>query len=348
MPRPSQYASIYYNPTDPSGYSSANKLRASLPGASVKKTKEWLQTQDTYTLHKPARKKLASDQIIVSGIDDQWESDLVDVHEIAHLNKGYTFLLTVIDVLSKYAWVVPLKNKTGKATREGLHLIFKKGRTPRFLRTDAGKEFQNRPVQALLRQYNVKHFLARNRVKAGVVERFNRTLRSKLWKYFYATGKQRYVDVLQDFVASYNATVHSVTKMAPKDVTAYNGETVWRTLYGHLLTTRNQKKKKPRFKVGDVVRISRQKPLFEKGYKASWVEELFTVHSVTGGRVGSQYRYHIKDESGEIIEGSFKEEELQKVKPTVKTIKKTVKTTPKERLVQWTGYPATLATWIPR
>ena len=198
-PSPSQFARVYYSPAHPSSYRGPKALSQSVPGSTEKKALEWLQSQDTYTLHRAARKTLVKDPIIVSGIDDQWEADLVDVQNLASLNKGNRFLLTVIDTLSKYAWVIPIKDKTGRSTSEAFAKIFNKGRIPRYLRTDAGKEFENATLQRLLKKKNVHHFTAKNRTKAAVVERFNRTLRAKLWKYFYATGKQRYVDVLSDF-----------------------------------------------------------------------------------------------------------------------------------------------------
>ena len=341
---PSQFARVYYTPSHPSSYRGAKVLSHSVPGSTEKQALEWLQGQDTYTLHRAARKTLVNDPIIVSGIDDQWEADLIDVQNLASLNKGYRFLLTVIDTLSKFAWVIPIKDKTGKSTSEALAKIFKKGRIPRYLRTDSGKEFENRTLQVLLKKNKVHHFTAKNRTKAAVVERFNRTIRSRLWKYFYATGKQRYVDVLDEFVRGYNSAIHSTTKAAPDSITPYNGESIWRRMYGHLL--KKKKKPLPKYKVGDIVRISKAKGTFEKGYITNWTEELFIVKRVITGGVGRD-RYEIKDFQEEPIYGTFKPEELQKIKVTKpKEIKKTVKRTASQKAVQWRGYPDDLITWI--
>ena len=343
---PSSFAKVYYTPSHPASYRGAKPLSKAIPGSTEQQAQEWLQTQDAYTLYRGARKTTAGDQIIVSGIDSQWEADLIDVQELASLNKGFRFLLTVIDTLSKYAWVVPIKNKTGSATAEAFAKIFKKGRKPQYLRTDAGKEFENSVVQKLLKKHNVHHFTAKNVVKAAVVERFNRTLRAKMWKYFHSTGKRKYVDVLPDLVKSYNGAVHSTIRVTPDSVTPYNGEDVWRTLYGHLL------KKKPaenvKFKKGDLVRISKAKGTFEKGYKTNWVEETFTINNVFAGRVGRP-RYELLDANGEVLIGTFKHEELQKIKRgPPREIKKTLKRTATQKAVQWRGYPEALVTWIDR
>ena len=87
----------------------------------------WLKSQDPYTLHKPVRWHYSRQKVVVAGIDSQWQVDLVDLSSLAKFNKNYKFLLTCIDVFSKYAWVVPLKNKSGMSTEEAFRTIFKSG-----------------------------------------------------------------------------------------------------------------------------------------------------------------------------------------------------------------------------
>jgi hypothetical protein len=96
-------------------------------GYTKKEVSEWLQTQDAYTLNKPTRQRFPRRQVVVYGIDHQWQADLVDLGKLAFYNKGFKYLLTCIDVLSRYAWVVPLKDKTGKTLKEAFQVIFKTG-----------------------------------------------------------------------------------------------------------------------------------------------------------------------------------------------------------------------------
>ena len=107
--------------------------------------------------------------------------------------------------------------------------------------------------------------------KASIVERFDRTLKTRMWRYFTKTQSVRYVDVLQAFMRSYNDTYHRSIGMAPSEVTSTNQETVWQRLYGH------ESVGTPKFRVGNRVRIGKAKRHFEKGYMANWTEELFTI-----------------------------------------------------------------------
>ncbi|PIK43278.1 hypothetical protein BSL78_19869 [Apostichopus japonicus] len=152
----------------------------------LQEVKAWLRTQDPYTLHKPSRKRYSRNRIYVNGIDDQWQADLVDVRQLSRQNRGFKYLLTCIDIFSKYAWVIPLKDKTGTSLKRAFLDILKDGRQPRKLQTDKGSEFFNRQVKNLLIEKDIHLFATHNETKASVVERFNRTLKEKMWKYFTA------------------------------------------------------------------------------------------------------------------------------------------------------------------
>ena len=189
-------------------------------GYTKKEVREWLQTQDAYTLNKPTRQRFPRRQVVVYGIDHQWQADLVDLGKLASYSRGFEYLLTCIDVLSKYAWVVPLKDKTGKSLKEAFQVIFKTGRQPIRLQTDRGTEFTNRVFQKFLKENDVHFFTTYNdETKASIVERFNRTLKTKMWKYFTHRETLRYMDVLPDMVESYNRTVHRSIGMPPAEVT---------------------------------------------------------------------------------------------------------------------------------
>ena len=147
-------------------------------------------------------------------------------------------------------------------------------RAPTTLQTDKGSEFLNRPVQRLLKEYGVHHFTTHNEdTKASIVERYNRTLKTRMWRYFTKNQTLRYVDVLQDFVRSYNDTYHRSIGMAPS---AVNGA----IRNGVATVVRPRRGGTPKYRVGDRVRISKAKRHFAKGYMANWTEELFTIVDV--------------------------------------------------------------------
>ncbi|GFS60094.1 putative uncharacterized transposon-derived protein F54H12.3 [Trichonephila clavipes] len=151
----------------------------------------------------------------------------------------------------------------------------------------------------------VGFFTTNNKAKASIVERFNRTLKTKMWKYFTEMNTKCYIDVLGKLVYSYNHTWHRSIRMEPSSVSEGNQTQVWLTLYGQSL-----KESKSIFKVGDTVRISREKLNFEKGYTQNWTREIFTIHQILSR---NPIVYRVKDLSGEIIQGTFYPQELQKV-----------------------------------
>ena len=118
---------------------------------SGKQISDWLLSQDTYTLHKPARRNFRRNRVIVGGIDEEWQMDLADMQSLKQYNDEYRYLLVCIDVFSKYAWIVPIKSKTGPAIVEAFKVILASGRKPQKIMTDQGTEFFNKSFQALLK-----------------------------------------------------------------------------------------------------------------------------------------------------------------------------------------------------
>lgn len=352
LPSPSAYASVYYNVDSPSAFSGINRLKSAVPGATQRSTKNWLMGQESYTLHKQARRRLKKDSIVVTGIDDQWSIDLADVSSLAHDNDGVKFLLVAIDSLSRFAWVVPLKDKTGNSIEKAFKTIFQKGRVPRNVRSDRGREFLNKQMSSLLKQNEITHHIANHRNKAAFSERFIRTIKSKIYRYLRATGSDRYIDVLPKLVLGYNNTVHSTTNTKPADVTHYNAEKLWRKLYKKIYESVERRKgnlpqpiKKPNFRKGDRVILAKEKGLFAKGYTTYWTRENFIVNDILSGSLNQPYRYLIKDLEGNVIDGSFKSEELQRVREENRIVRKVVKNRTRTG-VEWRGWPKGMIQWI--
>ena len=168
-------ATFYYNPSY--GYTGVNALvrKRILPKATVE---NWLSKQKVYTLHKIIKHRFKTRQVIFSHIDDQWQADLVDMQKYKQHNKYMNFILTVIDIFSKYAWAIPIKRKTGEKITKAFRKIFE-FRSPKKLQTDKGLEFINKDTQSLFRKYVIIWFSTENETKAQVVERYNRTLKTK-------------------------------------------------------------------------------------------------------------------------------------------------------------------------
>lgn len=296
-------------------------------------------------LHKPARKKFPTRRVITLDIDDLWQADLADMQNIKGKNKNYKYILTVIDTFSKLGHAVPLKSKTASEVAEAFEQIFKKhGNAPKNLQTDQGLEFFNSTFRDLLKKYNVNHYNTYTDKKASIVERWNRTLKTKMWKMFTENNNQNWINILDDIVNEYNNTRHGTIGVKPINVNKQNKHIVFEKL-----RTSKMSIKKPKFKVGDIVRISKKKSIFEKGYKPNWSEELFIV-TLLKNTVPRTYK--IKDFAGDELRGTFYEQELQSTKiPDYARIEKIIlKKTDKDGIkwirVKWKGYDNKFNSWI--
>ena len=250
-------------------------------------------------------------------------------------NEGYRFLLLVIDTFSKYGYLIPLKDKKGETVADALKDIFKK-RKPEKLWTDKGREFYNKDVKDLVELYSTE-----NEEKSSIAERWVRTIKEKMWKYFTDNNTYKYIDALPDLVEDYNNTVHSSTKLTPKEASKKKNElTVWRNLYPDRYKKYNIT---PKFSVGDEVRITKKKKVFEKGYTTRWTEEIFTITEIQNT---NPVTYKLADLQGEEIKGTFYEPELQKTEQQIFRIEKVIKKEKGRSLVKWKGYSDKFNSWV--
>ena len=351
---------IYYDPQSTGSFGGVSRLAKAarargVRGVTEAKVARYLADEHAYSLHKPARRTYSRNKTYVSGIDAQWQADLADMQSLARDNDGMRYILTVIDVFSKYAWAIPIRDKGAKSMVAAFQDLFGQTttttttttRVPKRLQTDKGTEFLCAPVQRLLRDKGVHHFTSQSDKKAAVVERFNRTIKARLWTYFTAKRTKRYVDVLQSFMDSYNATVHRMTRMAPKDVRKKHETEIWRRLYGDGGSMASTKPS--RVKAGELVRISRWKGNFEKGYLPNWSTETFHVAKV---KRHPRTVYEVRDKDGEEVKGNFYAPEVQRVKIGEYVIEKVLQrrknpdTGARECLVKWEGWPDSYNSWV--
>ena len=290
-------------------------------------------------LHKPKRKNYPRRKIVVNHIDEIFAADLVEMQKFAKLNKGYRYLLTCIDIFSKFSWVIPLKDKKGITIKNALQKIFKE-RKSNFLWTDNGKEFYNKQVQDLLNENNIKLYSTNNsEIKSAVVERFNRTFKNMMYKKFTENNNTIFYNILDELVNNYNNKYHSTIKMSPIEGSKKINENKIKNIYNF------EKTKKPgRFKIGDRVRLSLEKNIFEKGYDTNWTQEIFVIYDIKYSNVPY---YYLKDLNNEKLQGTFYQEELQKTKQdNLYTIEKILKTNKDKIYVKWRGYDNSFNSWI--
>ena len=252
-------------------------------------------------LHKPVIKKFEKTKVYWQFKDNIWGVDLGDMQSLSRKNKGIKYLLCAIDLYSKYAFVIPLKDKKGISIVNAFNKIIKQsGRKPNKIWVDQGGEFYNNVFKKWLSDNDIIMYSTYNEGKSVVAKRFIRTLKNKLYKNMTATSKNVYYNVLDDVVNKYNNTKHSTIKMKPIDVK--DNKRVY-------IDEHNEKDS--RFKVGDTVRISKFKNIFAKGYTPNWSKEIFIVDKINDT---VPCTYNLKDLNDEEIIGSFYDRELQKTK----------------------------------
>ena len=287
---------------------------------------------------------------IVPGPNHTIQIDLCDMRAISKDNDAYSYILTAIDVFSKKGWAYPLKNKKGETVLKELKKIIEE-HVPEYIHADEGNEFFNKECKKYLGKTNIELYSTNSELKATIVERFNRTIKNKMWRYFEEKNHYRYIDILDNLINSYNNTYHRSIKTSPNKVTKKNANKIYFNLYGH-----NRSEDVVRgpidlkFELDDYVRISKHKRLFEKGYTNNWRTEIFQIDKIL---FTDPIIFILKDLNQEIIEGKFYKEEVQKIyinndkqyklDQIIKTRKIKNK---KEYFVSWKGYPSSFNSWV--
>ena len=295
---------------------------------------EW-QKQLATELLKEKRNSFPRRHVYSPDIDTIWTADLVDLQKYARTNKGYRYILVVLDVFSRYAWARPLKYKTGECVANAFNDILQ-DRKCKKLWVDRGTEFYNATVQNVLKANNIKLYSTNNEPKATIAERFIRTLRKKIESNYILTQTTTWYEILPQLIHEYNTTVHHTIKMTPENASKpENFKTVYHTLYSRKGASMVQK-----FFKGDKVRISVHKGLSDKGANANWSEEIFEVTDVVPTR---PITYRLKDLNGDEVEGGFYNEQLQKTNQSIyridKVLRKRKRNGIEEAYVRWSGYP---------
>jgi transposase InsO family protein len=209
---------------------------------------------DSYVSHKPTRRKYLRRPMICPEIDSVWSIDLADMQKLKTRNKNFSFILVAVDCLSKTVFTRALKNKSQIETRNALEDIFRiHKRKPRAIFSDQGTEFMNKEVKALLRRKGIKLYHSFSSMKAFQAERAIRTLKSKLYRYMTHNKNSEWVSSLKEITMNINSSFNKSIGMPSDKVTKSNVSEVWHKLYDRVVRT---KKVKPKFAVGDKVRVS--------------------------------------------------------------------------------------------
>ena len=298
---------------------------------------------DTYTLHRQPKAPKPRNPTYVYYKRYQFHIDLIEIGKMANANDNYRYLLTATDIFSRYAFVEPLKKKTASVFLKGFKTIIKKARQlPRKILADRGSDIKNKLFKDYCRRNGVTLLHSDNFVHAPFVERFNRSLKSLMFKYMTSRGTDRFIHVLQSLVKTYNSRVNRMIGMSPAEAekarNAPNVRMKQEEAYGKV------KRRRPNFKKGQTVRISKLGAQFDRGYDKQFMEEIYKIKLVFTLLPVPTYVLETPD-SDETVEGNFHANELILTKPPkVFDIEKIVKKKKDKRtgqklvLVKWEGY----------
>ena len=249
----------------------------------------------------PVIKKFQTIQIQTHYKDECWSIDLIDRSSLSKYYKNYKFIFRIIDNHTKYAWAIPIKDKSGKSTTTALKsLIEKAKRKPDKIWSDRGKEFYNKTFLDFLKQNEIQIYSTHSDLKAVFVERFNRTLLDLIKESMFIEGKGNWLNHINNALDKYNNRVHGTTKMTPFEMST-NQKPITNLIIS------NNNKKLPKFQMGDFVRVPDERNLYSKGYTTNWNRELFKIHKINPT---NPVTYGLVDENIEQIEGKYYEQEL--------------------------------------
>ena len=309
---------LYTNLDKPSAYSGVANLykEAKKSGHKRKDVEKYLESNRTYTLHKQRREKFERAKTVGAGFCTDIQADLADFQSLASTNKKNKYLLVCVCVLSRKLFLEPIITKGLSDMKEAFTKIFNRmPLTPHRIFSDRGLEFESKTMKKFFKERGiVKTCSSDSAVKAGIAERFIRTIKSRIYRYMSDKGTTDWVSIIQKVENGLNNTVCRATNMKPNSVNFENAQKLWEKLYGDVF---KKKFKKPRFSVGDTVRIARKKHLFERGWHSNYTDEIFTIVSIKQENVNM---YILKDDDGEEIVGYFYEPELVKVKIDSETV----------------------------
>ena len=277
-------------------------------------------------LHKPIIRNFKKRTVYSGFKDNILGVHLAGMQSLSKYNKGIKNLVCSTDLFSKYAWVVPIKDKKGVSIVDAFQKILKEfNRKPNKIWVDKGSEFYNNSFKKWLKDNDIEMYSIHNKGKSVAAERFIGTLKNTIFKHMATISKNVYFNVLDDIVNEYNKTVHRTIKMKPVDVKDNT----------YVDSKKEVNDKDPKFKVRDHVRISKCKNIFAERYTPNWSEEGFIISKIKNAVPRT---YVINDLNGEEIIGTFYQKKLQKTNQKKFKIEKVIKRKGHKLYVKWKGY----------
>lgn len=296
---------LFYNLDEPTAYTSHGPLQKASK-KSTQQVTDYLESQSVYSRHKQLRYKFPRRKTFGVFVFSHLQVDLIELQEFAKSNKGYRYVLTIIDVFSRYSFIVALKRKTGAEVAKALEDTFEKiNMFPTYILSDYGREFRNQHVKSYLDSRDIKLIHSKSEIKGSTIERFNRTWKGRLFKFFTRTNSVKWLESGKKIVDGINRSYHRTIKCTPEQV--FLGLT--KPADEQKRKEEEQVAKQPRYKVGQMIRLSGLNKTFRRGFRSGWTDEEFQIITALAG---SPPVYRLVDTKGEKITGIVYEQEMVK------------------------------------
>ena len=351
----------YYDLDKPSSYGGVMRLYRGMKkhGWTIKDCKEFLKKQNTYTLHKERVFRFTRNKMITYYPDYQHQIDLVDMQEYARENKGYKYILVIIDCFSRYCWLKGLKDKKATTLRDTFERLYDDIPVPERIQTDQGTEFNNQLMKKWYKEHEIIYFTTRGPgFKCAMVERLNRTLKNLMFRYFTKKGNHKYIDVLDDIANNYNNSYHRTIKMTPSEARTAPIDKLRMNFEEKVKKEKREngdedelvKENGKTLKVGQRVRVAFDKGKMDRGF---WQTYKDPVHKITRiYRQDSVPLYELEDEMNQKLPRRYYSQQIQPVGDVAYRIERILrerlnkKTKQKEYFVKWLGYPMSMSSWV--
>ena len=324
------------------------------PNFKLKKLKEIsneLTFIPSYTLHRETKKVKYRNPFFIYERRQQVQMDLIDMSQLKKYNNNITFLLVAIDCFSKKAWVEPMENKKGITTINAIKFFLSQmDKLPKAIFFDRGKEFVNKNVYTYLGKIGINIWHPNSELKAAIVERFNRSFQDLLFKYLTQNETNKYIDKINDILITYNTRGHRTLKyMSPNEAELYSNRhhviSALSQYYSKIVSTNI----KPKYHVGDIVRIQKERTKFARGYHERFTRELFEIIKLNTRMPVPTYTLKSLNK-GDTISGTFYNNELQRVQGDIykveQVLKKRTRNGEIEYFVKWLDFDNEHNSWI--
>ena len=313
---------------------------------SKKEIEDFLSTNYTYTRHKETARRYQNPTYKYFK-RYQWQADLIEISNVSKYNNGFKFILSVIDIYTRFAWLRLMKTKqAGETCKQFADILSTVNVKPMTLSTDKGGELKNKLFKSFCSRNNIRLFHNETSYHAAFVERFQRTIQHILYQYCTENATYKFYDKLQLLLESYNSRPHRMLGgLSPKDAELdINASKVAMENEKYLCKF---KKRKPKYEKNMLVRIKSERNTFHKGYRPSFNNEIFKIVKVKLNLPIPLYTLASLDDQ-EVLIGNFYQFQITPVKQTEHRIEKVLKKDKKsgKSFVKWEGYPERFNSWI--